>query len=324
MPISSPFNARTTALEVVQGHDLSAKVALVTGASSGIGVETARALARAGAETILAVRDVEKVEAVAQALIEATGNHRIYVLPLDLASFTSIEDMAGAFAERWTRLDILVNNAGVMASPFSRTAEGFELQFGTNHVGHFLLTTLLLPALLAARNARVVSVSSLGHRRSDIVWDDINFERRAYDPWLAYGQSKTANILFAVGLTARYAARGVTANALHPGGIYTNLQRHIPREQWQALGWVDAEGNRNPGFKTVEQGAATSVWAAVAPELEGVGGLYLQDCQEAVEIDPTQPQLGGYMPYARSPESAERLWSVTEQMIAERDSSVSR
>lgn len=316
MTIISPFGAHSTALEVAQGIDLGSKVALVTGAASGIGVETARALAQAGAETVLAVRDVEKGEAVARSLIESTGNHRIYVLPLDLTSFHSIEDMAGAFAERWNQLDILINNAGVMATPLGRTAQGFELQFGTNHVGHFLLTALLLPSLLASGNARVVSVSSLGHRRSDIVWDDIDFERRPYDPWLSYGQSKTANVLFAVGLTARYADQGITANALHPGGIYTNLQRYVPREQWQSLGWVDAEGKVNPNFKTPEQGAATSVWAAVAPELEGVGGLYLQDCQEAPEMDPAKPVLGGYMPYARSPESAERLWNLTEHMIA--------
>ncbi len=315
--IRSPFNAQSTALEVVEGHDLSGKVALVTGAASGIGIETARALAQAGAETILAVRDTAKGEAVAQELRDSTGNSQIAVLSLELGSFASIRTTAAQFADLWNRLDLLVNNAGVMASPFEHTTEGFELQFGTNHVGHFLLTTLLLPSLLKSGNARVVSVSSLGHRRSDIIWDDIQFERRPYDPMMAYGQSKTANVLFAVELNARYAAQGLTANAVHPGLITTNLQRHIPREQWQALGWVDATGNPHPNQKTLAQGAATSTWAAVAPELEGAGGLFLQDCAEASEMDPTLREGGGYMPYARSPEKAERLWALTEQLIAD-------
>ncbi len=321
MAITSPFNARSTALEVVEGHDLSGKVALVTGASSGIGVETVRALAQAGAETILAVRDADKGELVAQALVESTGNHRVYVLPLDLASFVSIEDMVAAFTERWNKLDMLMNNAGVMASPFEHTAEGFELQFGTNHVGHFLLTTLLLPSLLAAAPSRVVALTSIGHRRSDIIWDDVNFENRPYDPWLAYGQSKTANVLFAVGLTQRYGDQGVTANAVHPGGILTNLQRYMPMEEQRARGWIDAQGNINPMFKTPEQGAATSVWAAVGDELEGQGGLYLEDCRESDLLTSDKivgPSVQGYLAHARNPESAERLWKLTEEMVAAR------
>jgi NAD(P)-dependent dehydrogenase (short-subunit alcohol dehydrogenase family) len=222
--------------------------------------------------------------------------------------------MADAFNQRWSKLDILVNNAGVMATPFTHTSEGFEMQFGTNHMGHFLLTTLLLPALLASGKARVVSVSSLGHRRSDIGWDDINYEQRPYDPWQAYGQSKTANILFAVGLTQRYADQGLTANALHPGGIHTNLQKHVPQSLWQTMGWVDAEGKINPGFKTIEQGASTSVWAALGSELEGIGGLYLEDCHEAEIMNPETP-MNGYMPYARSPENAARLWEVSEKLV---------
>ncbi len=319
MTIASPFNARSTALEVVRGHDLSNRVALVTGAASGIGIETARALAQAGAETILAVRDVEKGESVAQSLIESTGNHRVYVLPLDLTSFDSIEDMVGAFTERWNKLDVLINNAGVMATPFEHTAEGFELQFGTNHVGHFLLTTLLLPSLMAAAPARVVELTSSGHRRTDIFWDDIHFERRDYDKWLAYGQSKTANVLFAVGFTERYGTQGVTANAVHPGGIMTALQRHLPMEEQRARGWIDENGNVNPHFKTPEQGAATSVWAAVGSELDGIGGLYLEDCHEPEPLTPDKQMdftVAGYMPYARSPEGAEHLWALTVQMIA--------
>ena len=312
--ITSKFGARSTALEVAAGHDLTGKTALVTGASSGIGIETARALLSTGAAVILAVRDTEKGEAVAQQLRESTHNPHVSVIPLDLSSLASIQEAAQTFRARWDKLHILVNNAGVMATPPSTTADGFEMQFGTNHLGHFAFTTLLLPALLNAAPARVVSVSSSGHRRSDIYWDDVQFQTRAYDKWMAYGQSKTANVLFAVGLNQRYAAQGVTANALHPGGIHTNLQKFVPEEEWRALGWIDADGNVNPAFKTVEQGASTSTWAALGSELEQVGGLYLEDCQEAAPWSADKP-YSGYMPYARSPESADRLWQLSTQLI---------
>ena len=315
MAISSPFHSRSTALEVARGHDLIGKDVLITGASSGIGVETARALLQEGANVVLAVRDVQRGEAVAQQLRESTGNSNAHVLKLDLSSMASIKEAAQSYRTRWDKLDILINNAGVMATPPSTTADGFEMQFGTNHLGHFALASLLTPALLNGAPARVVVVSSGGHRRSDIVWDDIQFQHRAYDKWLAYGQSKTANVLFAVDFNQRYATQGVTANALHPGGIFTNLQKYVPEDERRALGWVDAEGRVNPGFKTTEQGASTSVWAAVGTELQGVGGLYLEDCQEAAPWSADKPS-SGYMPYARSPESAERLWQTSTRMIA--------
>jgi NAD(P)-dependent dehydrogenase (short-subunit alcohol dehydrogenase family) len=317
MTIPSRFGARSTAADVVTGLDLSGKAALVTGAASGIGIETARALAQAGAETILAVRDSPKGESVADELRRATGNARILALPLDLSAFASIRQLARAVAGRLGKLDILVNNAGVMAAPFEHTAEGFELQFGTNHVGHFLLTTLLVPLLSAAGRARVVSVSSSAHRFSDVVWDDIGFEHRPYEPMLAYAQSKTANVLFAVELTRRFATQGIFANALHPGSIPTALQRHVPPEVLAAR--RAAAGVANQSFKSTGQGAATSVWAAVAPELEGVGGLFLEDCREAEPLTPETLrtfQVPGYAPYARSPEGARRLWTVTEQLVA--------
>ncbi len=315
MAISSSFNYRSTALDVVQGHDLSSQTALITGAASGIGYETARALLSVGAEVILAVRDTAKGETVAAELCAMTNNPKVQVLPLDLTSFSSIREAGELFKARWSKLHILINNAGVMATPLGYTGENFEMQIGTNHIGHFLFASLLTPALLAAAPARVVVVSSIGHRRSDIVWDDIQYRTRAYDKMNAYGQSKTANVLFAVGFNTRYAGQGVTANALHPGGIITNLQRHMAIEEQQRVGWFDKDGNVNPGFKTPEQGAATSSWAAAGNELEGHGGLYLEDCHEAEPWSAEKP-TSGYMPYARSPESAERLWVLSEGWIS--------
>lgn len=203
-----------------------------------------------------------------------------------------------------------------MATPQSQTADGFELQFGTNHIGHFALATGLLPALKAAGTARVVSLSSIGHRRSDIAFDDINFRERPYDPWSAYGQSKTANALFAVGFTRRYASDGISSNAVMPGGIMTGLQKHMTDDEKRALGWIDEHVTPNPRFKSTAQGAATSIWAATAPELEGRGGLYLEDCAIAKPWNEANP-MQGYLPYALDPERGERLWTVSEEMIAE-------
>ncbi len=314
MPITSPFNARSTALEVVAGHDLTDKTVLITGANSGIGFETARALLSAGAEVILAVRDPQKGEEVAQRLRSTTENANAHVLTLDLSSLQTVKTAAEQFLNRWSRLHILINNAGVMATPQSYTVDGFERQFGTNHLGHFLLAQLLLPALRAAAPARVVALSSSGHRRSDVHFDDIQYRTRPYDKWEAYGQSKTANALFSVGFTHRFAAEGITANAVHPGGIHTELQRYVSQEEWRALGWVDEHGNVNPAFKTPEQGASTSVWAAIGKELDGIGGLYLEDCQESHLFDPAHP-LTGYRPYALDPEHAERLWTISEKLV---------
>ncbi len=314
MTITSPYNAKSSALEVISEHDLTGKTVLITGANSGIGFETARALLTAGAEVIFAVRDPEKGEEAAQELRKSTGNEQAHVLTLDLASLQSVRAAAAQFLSRWSRLHILINNAGVMATPQSSTVDGFERQFGTNHIGHFALAQQLLPALQAAAPARVVALSSSGHRRSDIHFEDIQYKNRPYDKWEAYGQSKTADALFAVGWTHRFAQGGITANAVHPGGIHTELQRHVPQEEWKALGWMDEQGNVNPIFKTPQQGAATSVWAAVGKELEGVGGLYLEDCQEAHPFDPAHP-MTGYRPYALDPEHAERLWKVSEDLV---------
>ena len=307
--ITTPFGATSTAAEVIDGIDLTGKRAVVTGGASGIGIETARALAGAGAEVTLAVRDTAAGERVADDLIAATGNKGILVAPLELADAGSIE----AFARGWAGpLHILVNNAGVMAAPLSRTAEGWELQFATNHLGHFRLALGLHGALAAAGGARIVSVSSSAHQRSPVVFDDIMFQNREYEPWSAYGQSKTANVLFAVEASRRWADDGIRVNALHPGGIRTNLQRHVTEEQLQRLrseSTVPA-----PAWKTPEQGAATSVLLAASPLVEGVGGRYFEDVNEALpHVEGTRT---GVMSYALDEEAARRLWRESLRLIA--------
>ena len=314
MPITSPFGPRSTALEVIAGHDLTGKTALVTGASSGIGVETVKALLTAGAEVVMPVRDTQKGEAVAAQLRTTTGNPKAHILELDLGSLASVRQAAAHALTHWPRLHILINNAGVMATPFSHTTDGFEMQFGTNHLGHFVFATSLLPALRAAAPSRIVALSSIGHRRSDIHFEDPQYEHRPYEKWEAYGQSKTANVLFAVGWNQVYGSEGITANALHPGGIQTGLQKFIPEEEQRAMGWIDEHGKVNPLFKNLEQGAATTVWAAVGQELEGVGGLYLEDCPEGLPFDPARP-YSGYAPHARNPESADRLWKASTALV---------
>lgn len=313
--MASRFDHASTASEVIAGIDLSGKTALVTGASSGLGAETARAFAERGAHVILTARDVPKGEAVADRIRRSTGNDRVEVEELELGSLAGVRSFAGRALARHPKLAILVNNAGVMACPFARTADGFEMQFGTNHLGHFLLTCLLAPALVKGAPSRVVSLSSRGHRNSPVVFDDIHFERRPYDKWLAYGQSKTANVLFAVEFDRRLGKAGVHANAVHPGIILTELARHMVAEDFETI------RRRQPGgqmkLKTVEAGAATSVYAATAAELEGRGGLYLEDCAVA-EIDDREDAAAGVRSYALDPEAAARLWQVSEEMVGER------
>ena len=312
MTVQSAFNREATALEVIAGHDLSGKVAVITGGASGIGLETTRALLHAGARVLVAVRDPARA-ATALATLEAQPD-QLETVTLDLASLASVRAAAAQVLAMTPVVHLLFNNAGIMATPFGHTEGGFETQFGTNHLGHFLFTTLLMPALIAAAPARVVVLTSSGHRRSDVHLDDPNFERRPYEKWSAYGQSKTANSLFAVELTRRYQEQGVTANAVHPGGIMTNLQRFLPREEQLAMGWMDEQGNLNPLFKTPEQGAATSVWAAVGSELEGVGGLFLEDVGESLPEGAALP-FTGYMPYARDPQTARALWTLSEELV---------
>jgi NAD(P)-dependent dehydrogenase (short-subunit alcohol dehydrogenase family) len=310
--ITTPFGFSSTAAEVIDGVDLSGKRAIVTGASSGIGVETARALAGAGAAVTLAVRSTETGERVAAEIRESTGNEAVTVGAVELSDLSSVD----TFVKAWSGpLDILVNNAGVMAiQELTLSPSGHEMQFATNHLGHFALALGLHDALAAARSARVVSVSSGGHLRSPVVFDDIDYAFRDYDPFGAYGQSKTANVLFAVEATRKWAADGIVANALMPGGIATPLQRHLPAHYAeQALDAFRAAGS---DFKTVEQGAATSVLLAASPLVEGVGGRYFENCNEAVRVDRRgAPGTGGVAPYALDVANAERLWELSLQMI---------
>jgi NAD(P)-dependent dehydrogenase (short-subunit alcohol dehydrogenase family) len=267
-PVTTPFNAQTTAAEVVAGIDLDGGRIIVTGAASRIGLETARALATTGAEVTLAVRNADTGQRIASEIAAATGNRHVLVAPLDLAERASID----SFVAEWDGpLDVLVNNAGVMACPETRTPRGLELQFATNHLGHFALTAGLHRALAAAGGARIVSVSSRAHLRSPVIFEDIHFLNRAYDPWDAYAQSKTANVLFAVEATRRWANDRITANALQPGTVRSNLQRYITDEDLEHTR-VHIEGDHGTfHWKTPEQGAATSVLLATSPLLEGIG-----------------------------------------------------
>ncbi|GGS02032.1 oxidoreductase [Deinococcus sedimenti] len=315
-PIKSPLAPRADAADLVKDIDLKGQTAVVTGGASGLGIETVRALLGAGARVIMPVRDTARGEQVARDLAQATGNSDVHVLHLDLSSLASVRQAAREILALAPQIRMLINNAGVMATPQGQTADGFETQFGTNHLGHFQLTRLLLPALMAAAPARVVSLSSSAHRLSDIHWDDPNFRATPYDPWQAYGQSKTANALFAAELNRRYADQGVTANAVHPGGIMTGLQKHMPEGEAQRRGWIDENGAPHPAFKTPAQGASTSIWAATAPELDGVGGLFLEDLQQSTPLDETNPNpMFGYKLHALDADSARRLWTLSEDLI---------
>lgn len=309
------FGHDTTAAEVVTGIDLTGKTAIVTGASGGLGAETARALAQQGATITLAARNTEKAENVARSVRSSTGNDQVDVMEVELDHLDSVRRFADRYLAVHPVVSILVNNAGIMACPLGRTGEGYELQFGTNHLGHFLLTCLLVPALRAGAPSRVVSVSSAAHRFSPIVFEDINYERRPYDKWEAYGQSKTANVLFAVELDRRVGRAGVRANALHPGAIITELGRHLTAADLEEL-QSRTPGGKGFDWKSVEAGAATATWAATAPELEGRGGLYLEDCGIAKPKE-SRVQQHGYEAYAMDPEAAARLWRTSEQLVGQ-------
>ncbi|ROP44749.1 SDR family NAD(P)-dependent oxidoreductase [Pseudokineococcus lusitanus] len=313
--ITSPFGSTSTALEVVDGADLTGRRAVVTGASSGIGVETARALVHAGADVTLAVRDTAAGERTAADLRRTSGrDDAVHVAALDLADLASVD----AFTAAWEGpLHVLVANAGVMDTPRGTTAQGWETQLGTNHLGHFALATGLHDALAAAGDARVVVVSSSGHAASPVVLDDLMFEHRAYDGGLAYGQSKTANVLFAVEATRRWAGDGITANALMPGGIWTPLQRHWSAEQRAAAERQSEQAEAAGLFrmKSTEQGAATSVFLATSPLVAGVGGRYFEDCHEA-EVVEQLDGLHGVLPHALDADDARLLWDVSEELLA--------
>ncbi|MFE5812454.1 SDR family NAD(P)-dependent oxidoreductase [Streptomyces sp. NPDC056479] len=305
--IGSGFGATSTADDVLQGIDLTGKLAIVTGGYSGLGLETTRALTKAGAQVVVPARRRATAE---EALSGLAG---VEVDELDLGDLESVRGFAERFLASGRTVDFMIDNAGIMACPETRVGPGWEAQFATNHLGHFALVNRLWPAIEPG-GARVVSVSSRGHHLSGIRWDDVHW-RHGYDKWEAYGQAKTANVLFAVHLDKLGAERGVRAFALHPGGILTPLQRHLLKEEMVDRGWIDEQGNMiNPeAFKSPEQGAATQVWAATSPELTGMGGVYLEDCdiaEPAVEGD----ERGGVKDWAVDPAQAARLWELSAEL----------
>lgn len=311
-PFYSGYGMRTEAREALGGRDLSGKVAIVTGGYSGLGLETTKALAGAGAIVIVPARTPEKAQ---KALV---GIANVEQAALDLADPASIDAFGGGFLSRTKKLDILINNAAIMASPLIRDARGYEAQFATNHLGHFQLTARLWPALKAANGARVVCLSSIGHRICPPDIEDPNFERTEYNKWVAYGRAKSANALFAIGLDKRGAPHNVRAFAVHPGGIMTDLQRYMPEEEKRAMGWIDEHGNINERFKTPSQGAATSVWCAVNAQLDGHGGVYCEDCDVAVQVPADDKGFSGVRPWAIDTGLAEQLWTLSERMTGVR------
>jgi NAD(P)-dependent dehydrogenase (short-subunit alcohol dehydrogenase family) len=306
--IGSGFGAQSTAAEVVDGIDLSGKLAVVTGGYSGVGIETTRALVGAGATVVVPARRPD------YAREQLAGTDNVEVGDLQLDDLDSVRAFAERILDSGRKIDLLINNAGVMASPLFRVGPGWEGQFATNHLGHYVLTNLLWPAIARDGGGRVIELTSAAHRISGIRWDDVQFERDPYDKWQAYGQSKTANSLFAVQLDQLGQDQGVRAFAVHPGGIMTPLQRHLSHEEMQASGWIDEDGKVLVEFKTPEQGAATSVWAATSPQLEGEGGVYCADCDVADIVESIQPGGGGVMAHAVDPDQAARLWEVSANL----------
>jgi NAD(P)-dependent dehydrogenase (short-subunit alcohol dehydrogenase family) len=319
----SAFGFESTADEVLEGKDLSDRTVFVTGGYSGLGKETARAMAARGAHVIIAGRDEAKAEAAAHEIRDATGNDSVETMICDLASQGQLGRCGEEARKRFDRIDLLINNAGVMACPYAETADGFEMQFGTNHLGHFRLTNELLPLIRssaeAGRSPRIVNLSSRGHHIDQVHFDDPGFENREYDKWLSYGQAKTANILHAVALENRLSDTGIHAYAVHPGGIQTNLGRHLSEQDMADLMErirrnAEQSGEKPQGFKTIPQGAATTCWVATSDELEGRGGLYAEDCHVAEQDDTST--TGGVRSYALDQDAADRLWQMSERMIS--------
>jgi NAD(P)-dependent dehydrogenase (short-subunit alcohol dehydrogenase family) len=304
-PIPSGHGARTTAREVIEGRRLDGAIAIVTGGYAGVGLETTRALVEAGATVIVPARSLEKARA-ALASVE-----RVEIDSLDLAAPASVDAFAARVLASGRPLHMLVNNAGIMATPFVKDARGFESQLATNHLGHFQLTLRLWPALVRAKGARVVSLSSRGHARSAVDFEDPHFDRRPYDKWVAYGQSKTANALFAVALDVRGEADGVRVFSVHPGAVLTELMRSMSEDEQRTA--VEAASKVPAGFKNTKEGAATSVWCATSTQLAGLGGVYCEDADIAEAVPADFPEPRGVRPWAMDPALAERLWKTSER-----------
>lgn len=319
-PVNSGFGRTSEPQEVLDGIDLSGKVAIVTGGYSGIGIETVRGLAGAGARVIVPARDHAK--AVGN-LSDVAGD--VAIMAMDLADVATVRAFAAEFMAQHNRLDLLINNAGIMACPLTRVGPGWEQQFGVNHLGHFALAQALMPLLvktaaLPGSDVRVVALSSTGHKLSDIRWDDPHWNEGEYDKWKAYGQAKTADALFAVGMNTRLAEHGGRAFSVHPGGIMTPLQRHLDTEEMVAMGWMNEDGEPSERaakmFKTPTQGASTTLWAATSPALRTRGGEYCEDCDIAALADADEPsRFDKVQTYAVDEASAERLWAMSEEMV---------
>lgn len=308
----SGFGWASTTDDVLEGIDLHGVTVFITGANSGLGQETARAMAARGAHIIMAGRDQAKLDDSVAATHAEVPGAKLDTITVDLTSLENIRAATARARQRFETIDILINNAGVMATPFTHTADGFEMQFGTNHLGHFALTGELFPLIERGSAKRIVNLSSRGHHMGPVNFDDPNFQHRPYDPWSSYGQSKTANILFTVGLEQRYAVMDIHAYAVHPGGIQTNLGRHMTPEMMEALIARVTTSDSGFAWKTIPQGAATSCWAATAPELDGKGGVYCEDCHVA-EVDDVSSK-GGVRSYALNPSYAEQLWALSEDL----------
>ena len=311
----SNLGAQSTADDVLAGKDLSGTTVFITGGNSGLGQETGRAMAAKGAHVILSGRDQGKLDEAVATIKGENPQANVETIVGDLGSLDSVRECAAEANERFEKIDILINNAGVMACPLGQTSDGFEQQFGTNHLGHFVLTKGLMPLVEKGTNKRIVNLSSRGHHIAPVNMEDPNFENRDYDPWLSYGHAKTANILFSVGLEQRFADKGVHAYAVHPGGIQTNLGRHLSEEEAQALSERVIASDPDFKWKTIPQGAATQCWAATAEEVEGQGGVYCEDCHVA-ELDDTS-RTGGVRSYALDPAKADALWELSEEMTGE-------
>ncbi len=319
----STYGAETTTDQILEGADLTGRRFVVTGASSGLGEEATRALASKGAIVSMLARDREKLDAAAARIRESVPQAKLEIHTVDLADLASIRSFTDAYLADHDAIDVLINNAGVMCCPLSRTADGFEMQFGTNHLGHFLLTNRLMPAILRGDSPRIVNLSSGGHSICNVDLDDPNYESTEYDPWNSYGRSKTANVLFTVELAGRLRERGVLSFAVHPGAIMTELGRHLTEETLNLRLERTKSRKKDAGesggggmpFKKVEAGAATEVWAATAPELTEHSGSYLGDCQLGVEG--ANPTYRGYMSYALDPETAGKLWALSEKLVGE-------
>lgn len=306
---------RSEPSDILDGVDLTGKRVVITGGYSGLGLETTRALADAGAAIIAPARRPDH----ARQVFAEEGLVDVQVEALDLADLTSVQAFADTQLVDGAPIDVMIDNAAVMACPEARVGDGWESQFGTNHLGHFALVNRLWPLIAAAGaagGARVVSLSSTGHKLSPMRWDDLHFTDGAYDKWVAYGQAKTANSLFAVQLDRLGEASGVRSFALHPGGIMTPLQRHLPQEEMIAMGWVDDDGNVNEMFKSTTQGATTTLWCATSSQLDGLGGVYCEDCDVAVVAEPTDPsaRFFGVFEYAIDEAQAERLWELSVEL----------